>query len=299
MLQRYPVEQCMKAAGHSTIEEIGTAEDKKVYRTPYPACPICGLSDFSNVVVGNCKRHPMWHPPLPENLTWLRCSGCGHIFTDSFYTEAGLTELFRHANSGQLAGGDLNQQRLLWEPVIQRVLQALPDRTAIFNDARTSWLDVGCGSGGLVFTAEEFGFSATGLDLREEAVRRIRDLGYQAQQGDLLSIQSAVPINVISMADLLEHTPYPVAVLRRAHELLDAKGVLYISCPNRESSSWLQMNINKANPYWCEIEHYHNFSRKSLMWLLRQCGFVPVSYAVSNRYVSCMEIVAVKAPSAE
>jgi hypothetical protein len=31
------------------------------------------------------------------------------------------------------------------------------------------------------------------------------------------------------------------------------------------------------------------------MGLLRQCGFVPVSYMVSNRYIACMEIVAVKA----
>jgi protein O-GlcNAc transferase len=242
--------------------------------------------------------HQLWHPPLPETMTWVRCSGCEHVFTDSFYTDAGLTELFRQAHTGQLAGGDIEQQRLLWTPIVQRVLDALPNRIKPFN-ADLTWLDVGCGSGGLVFTAEEFGFIATGLDLRTEAVRRVLEMGYQAQHGDIFGVQADRPFSVISMADVLEHTPYPVATLKRAHEILDTSGVLFLSCPNRESSSWREMDRKSVNPYWYEIEHYHNFSRKSLMSLLRKCNFVPMNYSVSQRYISCMEIVAVKASPSE
>jgi protein O-GlcNAc transferase len=250
------------------------------------------------VGVADGRKHLLWHPPLPEFMTWVRCSGCEHVFTDSFYTDAGLTELFSKAHIEQLAGGDLEKQRLLWTPIIQRVLHALSDSADPFAGGLT-WLDVGCGGGGLVFTAEEFGFIATGVDLREEAVRRIRELGYQALYGDLFGVRATTPINVISMADLLEHTPYPVATLKRAHEMLDPKGVLFLSCPNRESSSWREMDRKDSNPYWYEIEHYHNFSRKSLMGLLDECGFVPVNYSVSQRYIACMEIIAVKAGPAE
>ncbi|MGB6687922.1 MAG: class I SAM-dependent methyltransferase [Terracidiphilus sp.] len=288
----------MATVGTPAIEENGLVDESQRYRTPYPACPLCGSPGFTVFAAASCKNHPAWHAPLPESLTWLLCDSCKHIFTDSFYTEAGLTELFRKAHPSQLAGGDLDRQRMLWAPVIQMVLQALPDRSRLLNGNWLSWLDVGCGAGGLVFTADEFGFTATGIDLREEAVRRIRELGYHAQQADLLSVQCKTPLNVISMADLLEHTPYPVAILRHARQLLDANGVLYLSCPNRDCSSWRQMDIGNSNPYWGEMEHYHNFSRRSLMGLLRDCGFLPAAYSVSNRYIACMEIVAVKASPA-
>jgi len=54
------------------------------------------------------------------------------------------------------------------------------------------------------------------------------------------------------------------------------------------------MDRRSSNPYWAEFEHYHNFSRSTLTWTLRQCGFTPLSYSVSRRYIACMEIIAVK-----
>lgn len=263
-------------------------------QTPYPCCPICGNSKVDIISVATATMHPLWHPPLPDTMTWVRCKQCEHVFTDKFFTSAGLAELFLNANASQLAGGDVERQRALWAPVVQRVLDVMPEHAKPF-DMELSWIDVGCGSGGLVFTAQEYGFDATGIDLREEAVRRILERGYKAHCAALFSVQSDSPIHVISMADLLEHTSHPVAVLLRANEMLVENGVLFVSCPNRESSGWREMDRKKTNFYWGEIEHHHNFSRKSMMWLLQQCGFVPMSYAVSLRYIACMEIIAVKA----
>jgi protein O-GlcNAc transferase len=269
-----------------------------VYRIRYAACPVCGHTAAREFCVADCRDYPGWHATLPGTLTWLLCSGCGHIFTDSYYTPAGLEELFRFAHPTQLATGDVNQQRILWAPVVERVLSVLPHAEALLQGSHPAWLDVGCGAGGLVFTADEFGFAATGLDLREEAVQLIRALGYKAHRGDLLSTRSSSPIQVLSMADLLEHTAFPVAMLRHAHQLLHPEGVLFVSCPNRDSSSWRQLDSQNANPYWRELEHHHNFSRSSLTRLLRQSGFLPVRYAVSNRYLAGMEILCLKSPTA-
>jgi hypothetical protein len=43
------------------------------------------------------------------------------------------------------------------------------------------------------------------------------------------------------------------------------------------------------------IEHYHNFSRSRLYALLRETGFEPVRYGISERYRACMEVIARKA----
>jgi hypothetical protein len=61
-----------------------------------------------------------------------------------------------------------------------------------------------------------------------------------------------------------------------------------------ESVLWTAMNQNRANPYWGEIEHYHNFGRTRLYALLEEAGFEPVRYAISERYRACMAVIARK-----
>jgi hypothetical protein len=48
------------------------------------------------------------------------------------------------------------------------------------------------------------------------------------------------------------------------------------------------MDARGTNPYWGELEHFHNFSRSTLFMLLEASGFHPVHYAVSERYVYAM-----------
>jgi predicted SAM-dependent methyltransferase len=96
------------------------------------------------------------------------------------------------------------------------------------------------------------------------------------------------------MADVLEHMPYPKDGLRQAYGLLQERGVLFVSMPNSESVLWTAMNQSNANPYWGEIEHYHNFGRTRLYSLLEEAGFEPVRYGISERYRACMEVIARK-----
>lgn len=260
----------------------------------YSACPLCGGQEAALLGKVDCTKHVLWHEPLPATLDWLKCGGCGHIFTHSFYTADGLAELFSRANPEQVTVTDWERVRYTWSATVNRVLQTLPDRDLLF-DGKLRWLDVGCGNGGLVSTAAEFGFEAIGLDTREEAVNKIREMGYPAHCGDLMSVTSDRPFHVISMADVLEHISHPLKTLGRARELLDDRGVLFVSCPNMDSLSWRQIDQSSTNPYWGEIEHHHNFSRSALASALRQAGFRPAGYAVSPRYIACMEVIAVKA----
>src|ERR1019366_3226202 len=55
----------------------------------------------------------------------------------------------------------------------------------------------------------------------------------------------------------------------------------FVSMPNRENMVWRLLHAKGVNPYWGEIEHYHNFSRKRLYALLQEHGSQPVEYHVS------------------
>ena len=81
---------------------------------------------------------------------------------------------------------------------------------------------------------------------------------------------------------------------RRRHVwgLLRPGGIAFLSMPNADSFLWQFLTRNGANPYWGEIEHYHNFGRRRLIGLLQECGFEPVHYGVRTRYRACMEVIA-------
>lgn len=92
--------------------------------------------------------------------------------------------------------------------------------------------------------------------------------------------------------DVVEHEPFPQESLRSARELIDPSGVLLISMPNAGAPLWRHWNETNANPYWHNIGHYHNFTRKHLYSLLRATGFEPVHYNIAERYRCCMEVLA-------
>jgi 2-polyprenyl-3-methyl-5-hydroxy-6-metoxy-1,4-benzoquinol methylase len=113
---------------------------------------------------------------------------------------------------------------------------------------------------------------------------------------EVLDLAAVAPgrFSVISLCDVLEHTASPPAVLDAVRAGLRDDGVVFISCPNIESLAWVTLDAENVNPYWSEIEHYHNFGFRRLRSLLADRGFRAVSCSVSNRYRVCMDVVAIK-----
>ena len=292
---------------HIDVPDGGPVEPKPVVepaldacalplQEPYPACPLCeGAS--TTLGYANCTAHPLWHEPLPPTIEWMQCPSCGHVHNRHYWTEAGLAEVFRNANASQLAqsSGYHDSKRAIWSPVVDKVAGLLGGFQAVVSPAnRPVWLDVGCGDGALVMTAGDYGFSALGLDARAETVNQIQNLGFKALQHDFMTLQVEVVLDVLSMMDVLEHMPYPLEALRKAAQVLRPGGVIVISLPDLTSSSWKIMDAENANPYWLEIEHFHNFSRDRLIALLKDSGFTVVDFAIPNRYKAQMELYAVR-----
>jgi SAM-dependent methyltransferase len=258
-------------------------------RIPYDSCPLCNNASIRLHHIGNCSHHLLYHPSIPAEIRWFRCEGCSHVFTEGYYTDEALQIIFRNTNPMQKAGYNFEQQRYVSARMVEKVAPyAKPG----------AWLDVGFGNGSLLFTAEEWGFQPVGLDLRESTVEGLRLLGVEAYCEDIATFQRDVKFSVISMADVLEHIPFPKVALEAAHRLLDQDGVLFVSMPNFDCSAWRLLDRDNANPYWGELEHYHNFSRSRLYELLQEMNFEPVRYGVSERYRVCMEVVAKRRNSA-
>lgn len=254
-------------------------------RIAYRGCPLCRATDVRVLRVADCSKHALYDPAISPTMTWCRCSGCGHVFTDGYFTDAALAIVFRRTNESQKVGFELEKLRFLSARMVEKVTPHVQDG---------HWLDVGFGNGSLLFTAAEYGFTPVGIDLRRDNVEGLRKLGIEAHCAALDGLDQPGRYAVISMADVLEHMPFPGDGLAAARRLLGDGGVLFISMPNADSVLWQALDDGKANPYWAELEHYHNFGRKRLYKLLQETGFEPVRYGVSERYRAGMEIVARK-----
>lgn len=256
-------------------------------RIPYDACPLCDCRDMAEVRTASCTGYPHYRPELPPTQRWMRCRECEHVFVDGYFTEEALQLLLSGSHPGQSPGHDVETARYVSAKIVESVC-------ALRSELGGRWLDVGFGNGSLLTTAAEFGWDVAGLDLREQNVRQMRALGFEAHAVDFTAYRPAEPLDVISMADVLEHIPYPKLALQHASRLLRDGGLLFLSMPNSDSFLWETLTRNEANPYWAELEHYHNFGRRRLYRLLAEHGFAPRRYGVSVRYRACMEVIAQK-----
>jgi len=251
----------------------------------YDTCPLCASPDFEHLGNGDCSKHGLYNTALSPIIAWKKCTSCGHVFTEGYFTDEACDLIFAKTNDSQKVGYQIEANRMVSSRIIDRVLPFQADGR---------WLDIGFGNGSLLFTAKEYGFHPIGVDLRKENVEMMQQLGFEAHCQDLLTLDLEPKCSVVSMMDVLEHVPYPKPFLRKAVDLLAPGGVCLLSMPNSEQILWDFMTSNQANPYWGEIEHYHNFSRSRLYALLEECGLAPKRYGISERYKACMEVIAVK-----
>ncbi|MEM8609714.1 MAG: class I SAM-dependent methyltransferase [Myxococcota bacterium] len=123
-------------------------------------------------------------------------------------------------------------------------------------------LDVGCGDGQLLKTAEEGGWEARGIDLSKPAVELSVAHGLRASKTDFFSTElDGDRFDAIVMSELIEHVPSPQRFLQRAESLLADHGVLYLTTPNFNS-----LSRRALGPDWSVMhrEHIGYFDRASL-----------------------------------
>ncbi len=277
-----------QAAMPQKAARAGAVLGAKQLRQPrilYKACPLCNSKEIARFKEADCSKHPIYQPILPPAMVWCRCASCGHVFTEGYFTSEAAAIIFSKTLPHQVLGHDVEAQRLVSARMVERVARFC---------ASGDWLDIGFGNGSLLFTAEEWGYKPVGVDLRAENVEALKRLGYEGHCTLIEELPFPGRFSVISMADVLEHIPLPGQALDAARRLMREGGVLFVSMPNMQTMIWRAMDSSDANPYWGEIEHYHNFSRSRLYALLEKHGFTPLQYGISERYRACMEVIATR-----
>jgi protein O-GlcNAc transferase len=254
-------------------------------RIAYEACPLCSSHALAVFKEADCTQHPAYDPALPPTVRWCRCGECGHVFTEGHFTAEASSLVFAQTPAHQAVGYDLEAQRLTWARIVGQIAKLRPGG---------AWLDVEFGNAGLLFTAAEWGYQPVGIDPRRDNADGLAKLGYETHTVPVQALDAPGRFSVVSLVDVLEHTAFPRDVLTSVHRQLKPGGILFLSMPNMETIIWRVMDEAANNPFWAEMEHYHNFTRERLYTLLSEHGFRPTTYNISDRYPSCMDVIATK-----
>jgi SAM-dependent methyltransferase len=237
-------------------------------RIPYRGCPLCGAEEG------------------PAAGPWRVCTVCGHTHAASCFAADTEARLFAADVPESRIGRDMEAERLVSARIVERVVR---------HTACGDWLDVGCGTGSLLFTAAEFGFGAVALEPRPAAVAMLRTLGVEAHAGVLADVVATGRFAVVSIGTVFSRAADPREMLRRIKTLLRPDGLVVVEVPNADSLVWKLLDANDANPHREDPGLLHLYDRLRLGRLLAEEGLMPLSYAVSERSRAAMEIIARRA----
>ena len=261
------------------MEDMGSFLGSIAPRVP-KACPICGEGAESPP-----QRERVRTPVLARfgEETYRRCKHCRMIYlsrlkpppvtydTDYFFD-------FYKKQYGKTYLEDFPSLKAVGRRRLATILRIAgldsADEGEDGGELKPRLLDIGCAYGAFLAAAAECGFSPSGVDPVEDAVRYVREeLRLSAWQGFFPTGVKAEdgPWDAVTMWYVIEHFHEPGKILQDIHRCLRAGGVLAFSTPSFSGASG-RKNLRaflKCSP----PDHWTVWKPQSCRNVLRRYGF--------------------------
>lgn len=182
-------------------------------------------------------------------------------YRDKFYAQYVSTHTSPLYGTESL--GSIRERFLAWERYFGKFLP---------SDKKARILDLGCGSGSLVYWLQKKGFeNAEGIDVSGEQVAQASALGIKnVRQGNVSEFLKANTgtYDVIFAQDLMEHFTKPeiLDVAESVRSSLKENGVFIIQTLNAENLLWGRLR-------WGDFTHETAFTKGGIGQMLRVSGF--------------------------
>ena len=248
------------------------------------ACPLCGHASLV---------FQFQHAGTPI----VRCDGCTLLFRNPQPSDAELAAIY---TAEYFLGHDRSEPPAAAPPCAGTATDRLKRETAagyldaieatLGLDAATRrgrrLLEVGPGLGNLLLEAQQRGYDVTGIEYSASSVQAANQkLGAErVLQGTIDSAPLAeAQFDVCVLADVVEHTRDPKAVLLAVWRVLKPGGLVFIAVPSLDSWSARLMRER-----WMEfkLEHLFYFDTQTLRALLFHCGFDQVQVTAGRKTLS-------------
>ena len=227
------------------------------------ACRLCGQHDlYLYYTLGNDGQ-----------FRYFKCRNCALVNYDltGGFDQAQYTTIFYDPADGK------QKKNLDKDQSFQFIQQSIK--------IPGSLLDIGCGTGRLLYLAKQAGWQVKGLELSADMAEFVRGrLGVEVQVADFLDM---VPdrddlggYDLVVLRHVLEHLPDSVRAMEKISALLKPTGHLLLEMPNIEglSKKWsralvaLGLHQRRFSSDFI-AGHCNEFSLESMRFLARRTGF--------------------------
>lgn len=142
-------------------------------------------------------------------------------------------------------------------------------------------IDVGCGRGELLSILKQYGLNAIGLDINKAMVRRAKQNGMNAVQGDAikyLKSQRPESVGAVTGMQLIEHIPFPelMELFEACYQALRTDGLVVFETPNPEN-----LNVGSYS-FYMDPSHLHPLPPPLIGYALESVGFTDVEIIYRN-----------------
>ncbi|MCU0243121.1 MAG: class I SAM-dependent methyltransferase [Vicinamibacteria bacterium] len=245
-----------------------------VYETV--ACALCGSDEHDTVIPA--RRSPpdaidvvsifrsSGDEPLAEPL--VRCRGCGlHYVRPRLRSDLIIEGYSSGSDPAFVSQVELRERT--FARCLDRVEQAAkPPGRRIF--------DVGAAGGSFLAVARKRGYATAGCEPSRWLCDHAREhYGVAITPGTIFDIDlPRESLDLVSLWDVIEHTPDPTAVLKRVHDWMAPQGVLALTYP--DYGAWITRLLGRRWPFLLTV-HLYYFERRTMQAMLEKNGFQVVT----------------------
>lgn len=234
-------------------------------------CNLCGSTDLETIYDARAdleRDHDLtdkFRASGDELLTQplVRCRRCALLFVNPRIDTRAMLQ-------GYAAGADpvyvsqMDARVRTFARTLRRIDRLRP--------ARGRLLDVGTAAGAFLKAAGDDGWDVTGIEPNAWLAEWGRThYGVPIHVGSIDEVPlPAAHFDVVTLWDVIEHTPDPLHVLRRAHGLLAPGGLLIVNYP--DIGSWIARLMGRRWPFLSSV-HLYYFTRATMRAMLDRAGF--------------------------
>jgi 2-polyprenyl-3-methyl-5-hydroxy-6-metoxy-1,4-benzoquinol methylase len=262
--------------------------------SPSPATaaskPQCRVCTSSSIEEKGAKQGRF----LASEFRFYQCRECRflfvepvtdfHIYDDAYYAGQGADPLVNYQE--EYSNYRSTARRFEFEDLVRFAQEHLSNSasTGRFGQDGVTWLDFGCGAGGLLKYLRDLGglvchgvhvpLRPVGHDVGSYAERLKNNDSFEILGWDELEKTGAPRFDIISCIEVIEHVPYPKTVLELLARSLKPGGLLILTTGNLASPLARLQGIHFT---YCVPEiHVSLFNPTLLSRLYREVGLTPI-----------------------